>query len=156
MAETQSPDDVHAEKTAPVEHGDINVRGILWFTAILFVALHLVCLAMYGLFQYFNVTEAEAKKSRYPLAAEDRARPLLERQPKEPRLEGFDTPLKLDMPQNSGVPGWPSAGPVQRQREEKELATPEWISDKREAVRLPIDMAMERLARKLGPASGGK
>jgi hypothetical protein len=151
MTETHLPTDAHAEKPAAVEHGDISIRGVLIFMAILFVGLHVVCGLMILLFNYLSATERQAKKSRYPLAVAERAQPLPKRLPKEPRLEGLENPWDLEHPEaegdllTSGTLGWPSAGPEQRTEEEQELNRPAWADRDQKAVRLPIDLVMKRL-----------
>lgn len=81
-------DDVRHEKS------DVEIRGIVWFGVSL-VGLGIVTwLSMTWVYHGLMSSETEAKKSRFPLAAEERKNgPLL---PVEPRLEEVNRTVGKD------------------------------------------------------------
>jgi len=148
---------------------DLNYRGVAIATAGVIVIVILSCFIVGWIFGVFTVEENEAKKTRYPLAAAARERPLSERWPddprfleaekalpegmplpwafpKKPRLEGLDTPIELNDPLESGVKGWPSIAPLQAERETRELDTLAWKDKEKGTVTLPIELVLKRLA----------
>lgn len=127
------------------ETSDVSAWAILLFIGGLAVAIVVMSAAVWLVFEYFTTRQAEVDRSRFPLAVADRKRPLDERLPPAPRLEG----LNPDSVIHSGVYGWPSLGPAQRERDDAELARYGWADLKAGIAQIPIDRAIDLLAGKL-------
>jgi hypothetical protein len=138
---------LHADDHAQLGHEptDVPVRGILIFIGALTIFVILVTGAIWLLFNRLAAEQALLKQSRFPLAVADRNRPLDKRLPPEPRLEGLD-PGSLF---HSGVAGWPSLGPEQRQHDEVALSKYAWVDAKAGVAQIPIERAIDLLAGKL-------
>lgn len=111
---------------------DLNVKAILWSAAYLAAGVLLVCLLMYWLFLGLRRLETRQDPPPPPLAEERQPAPL----PPEPRLQ---------------------ASPDQdmatfRAREDEVLHRPAWIDRQAGTVRLPIELAMDVIARRGVPA----
>jgi hypothetical protein len=105
---------------------DIHLRPILWTAAGLVIVGVLAALAMWGLFLGVRKVEQGQDRPLSPLP-EARQRQL----PPEPRLQADPS---LDMQEFRTV-------------EERLLTRPEWVDRQRGTVRIPIDLAMDVLAR---------
>ena len=127
------------------EHSDVSARAIILFTAGLTVAIVVVSGVLWLFFGGLSVQQAKVDRSRFPLAVADRERPLQERLPPEPRLEGLNPESAI----RSGVAGWPSLGPAQLDRDRVALSTYAWVDAKAGIVQIPIDKAIDLLAGKL-------
>jgi hypothetical protein len=157
MAETHVPAAAPVA-AAQVEERDVNARAVVIFAIALTVVIVAVSLICLGLFAFFKARDKVALKSTYPLAEEQRNQELLDRLPPSPQLEGLTAPedLRRDLPPvMGGGPGWPAQGPLQAAADEKALARP-WVDKKAGLVRLPIDQAMQRLAKKLRAEGKGE
>jgi hypothetical protein len=113
---------------------DLNVKGILWSAVYLAGGVLVVCLLMYWLFLGLRKLENRADPPAPPLAEERREQPL----PPEPRLQASPDQDMLEL----------------RAREDRALHQPAWIDQKAGTVRLPIDLAMDVIARRGLPATG--
>jgi hypothetical protein len=112
---------------APHETGDINVKGI----AIAGVGLLALCifsfLVVTGVFRFFLKQEAEAQDPARPGAAAAGSR-----MPPQPRLQSTQA---VDL---AGV----------RAAEDKILTTYGWVDQPKGIVRIPVDRAIDLLARR--------
>ncbi len=113
---------------------DLNVKGILWSAAYLAGGVLVVCLLMYWLFLGLRKLENRADPPAPPLAEERREQPL----PPEPRLQASPDQDMAEL----------------RAREDRALHQPAWIDQQAGTVRLPIDLAMDVIARRGLPATG--
>ena len=127
------------------EHSDVSARAILLFICGLALFIVVISGLLWLLFQYLAVEQARIKASRFPLAVADRERPLLDRLPPDPRLEGLNPESLI----RSGVAGWPSLAPAQRERDDKALSSYGWVDAKTGIAQIPIDRAIDLLAGKL-------
>jgi hypothetical protein len=127
------------------EYTDVSAWGILLFIGGLAATIVVITGALWLLFDYLANRQAKIDRSRFPLAVADRQRPLEDRLPPAPRLEG----LNPDSAFHSGVYGWPSLGPAQRERDEAELGRYGWADAKAGIAQIPIDRAIAILAGKL-------
>jgi hypothetical protein len=127
------------------EHSDVSARGILLFIGILAVFLIASSGLLWLLFDYLAVQQARIKHSRFPLAVADRERPLVDRLPPDPRLEGLDPESSI----RSGVAGWPSLGPAQLEKDRHALSSYGWLDAKAGIAQIPIERAIDLLAGKL-------
>ena len=137
----------HHEPHARVEHEttDVSATGILLFIGALGVLIVLITGGLWLMFNRLSAEQALLKRSRFPLAVADRGRALEDRLPPQPRLEGLDP----DSLMHSGVAGWPSQGPAQRERDELALSRYGWVDAKAGVAQIPIDRAIDLLAGKL-------
>lgn len=127
------------------EQTDVSAWAILLFIGGLAAAIIVMSAAVWLIFEFLTARQAETDRSRFPLAVADRKRPLEERLPPAPRLEG----LNPDSLIHSGVYGWPSLGPAQRERDDAELTRYGWADAKAGIAQIPIDRAIDLLAGKL-------
>ncbi len=171
MAEITADPHQQALATANVEHSDIGIKGVLIATGILTLVIVLTCWGLWVLFLHYTHQAQTADRSDHTLAATLRRQqeqatlqqlPLNRRLPPEPTLEGLATPLAVGnplplvrglgptedvgQPMMDGSPFWPSLGPAQAAREEKELTKMAWVNEKEGLVRLPIQEVMAKLA----------
>ena len=121
----------HVDDTEQFDR-DIHLRPIVWTAVGLVIVGIVVSLAMWGLF--LGVRKIEQREDR-PLSPLPEARQRL--LPPEPRLQPDPG---LDMREF-------------REVEEQLLTRPAWVDRQRGRVRLPIDLAMDVLARRGLPAS---
>lgn len=130
------------------EHSDVNLRGILATAAALVavaVVIHLVC---WGLFDLFGGREAKAKRSQFPLAAEERGQ-----LPRQPQLEGIKN--------TEGHPTYVRPRALRAEEQERLIRTG-WVDEKEGTVHLPIDQAMRVIVQqgllrsRPQPAPGGQ
>jgi hypothetical protein len=112
------------------EESDVSVRGIVKFGLALSVAIGMVCLLVWGLFELFYARAAKIESAPPPLYRGDRL-------PPEPRLQG--------MPGNQDLPSEEIR--EFRKREEIELNSYGWIippsGDQAGVVHIPIERAKE-------------
>jgi hypothetical protein len=81
--QTETPDVSHIRNVEVThERSDINVRGVLYFVAVLTIATAVVSAGMWLLFRYFNSQQAKAP-GRGPMALTQSK----DRLPPEPRLQ---------------------------------------------------------------------
>ncbi len=137
----------HHETPARLEHEttDVSAPGILLFIGALGALIVLISGGLWLMFNKLSAEQALLKRSRFPLAVADRGRQLEDRLPPQPRLEGLDPDSLI----HSGVAGWPSQGPAQRERNEVALSKYGWVDAKAGVAQIPIDRAIELLAGKL-------
>ncbi len=129
------PPETHRETAARYDP-ELDVRAILWSAAWLAGGVVAVCLLMYWLFLGLRRAENRADPPPPPLAEERTAQPL----PPEPRLQASPDADMLAL----------------RSREDRTLHQPAWIDEKAGTVRLPIDLAMDVIARRgLAPTGAG-
>jgi hypothetical protein len=133
------------------ETSDVSSRGIILFIAVMAIAIVAVTGVLWFFFGYLAVQQAKVDQSRFPLAREDLARPLKDRLPPEPRLEGLSPGSEI----RSGVAGWPSLGPAQLERDREALKSYAWVDAKAGIVQVPIQRAIDLLAGKLPVRKGG-
>jgi hypothetical protein len=112
------------------EESDVSVRGIVKFGLALSVAIVMVCLLVWGLFELFYARAAKTEPTPPPLYRGDRV-------PPEPRLQG--------MPEHQNLP----AEDIKefRKRENAELNSYGWViqpsGGQAGVVRIPIERAKE-------------
>jgi hypothetical protein len=137
----------HHEAHARMEHEptDVSATGILLFIGALGAFIVLLTGGLWLMFNRLSAEQALFKRSRFPLAVADRGRALEDRLPPQPRLEGLDPGSLM----HSGVAGWPSQGPAQRERDELALSRYGWVDAKAGVAQIPIDRAIDLLAGKL-------
>lgn len=116
---------------------EIDLRGIFWTGLALVVTVVVSCILMWGLLKGFNTLD-DRRDLPPPLLPEARQQPL----PPEPRLEtSKEENLRL-----------------LRAEEDNVLGRSEWINRGQGSVRVPIDVAMEVVARRgwsAADAAGG-
>jgi len=113
---------------------DLDVRAILWSAAYLAGGVVFVCLLMWWLFLGLRRLEARADPAPPPLAEERGP----QAPPPGPRLQASPDQDMIDL----------------RAGEDRALHQPAWIDPKQGIVRLPIDLAMDVVARRGLPAAG--
>jgi hypothetical protein len=113
---------------------DLDVRGILWTAAYLAGGVVVICLLMWWLFLGLRRLETRADPAPPPLAEERGPQPP----PPGPRLQASPDQDMIDL----------------RAGEDRTLHQPAWIDPKQGIVRLPIDLAMDVVARRGLPAAG--
>jgi len=130
---------VEREVTHAPEHGsdpagydrDVNLRAVVWTAVYLAGGVIIICAFMWWLFLGLRRLERQEDPAPPPLAEE--ARPPL---PPEPRLQSSpDEDMR-----------------ALRAREDRALHEPAWIDQGQGTVRLPIDLAMDVIARRGLPA----
>jgi hypothetical protein len=137
QGELRNPD-VRREET------DVDTKAIMSFVAALAAGIVVVMLAMWGLFLRFWHEEEEKKKSTYPLAIREREQsPLEDRLPPSPRIEG----LGQTKPEHSVGRINSGTAQVLIQAQEAELNSYGWANAERTVARIPIEEAIERLAK---------
>ncbi len=143
MAETTSLESRH--KGPDHETTDVSPAGIFLFVIGLAVFIVIVTAVLWLYFNRLAREQTRLKESQFPLAVADRERPLDQRLPPAPRLEGLDP----DSLMRSGVAGWPIQGKAQRERARKALDSYGWADEKAGIAEIPIDRAIDLLAGKL-------
>jgi hypothetical protein len=143
------------------ERTDVNTRAVLWFVVALAGGLVVVMLVLGAVFALFMRAESEWKKSRYPLAAEQRGQTSPgDRLPPDPRLEGLSAQGLRQPPGRVIVPDHeashdmgrirPGSTRDRREQQERELTSYGWVKDKTgQVAHIPIDVAIDRVAAKL-------
>lgn len=127
------------------EETDVSAWGILLFIGGLGLAIVVISAAIWLLFEFLAVRQAKIDRSKFPLAAAEHNLPFGDRLPPAPRLEGLDP----NSTTHSGVYGWPSLGPAQREHDQAELDRYGWVDAKAGIAQIPIDRAIDLLAGKL-------
>ncbi|HEV8061579.1 MAG TPA: hypothetical protein VGP68_16990 [Gemmataceae bacterium] len=127
------------------ERSDVSAPGILLFIGGLATFIVVVTGFIWLVFGYLAAQQALIKESRFPLAVADRQRPLQDRLPPDPRLEGLNPESSI----RSGVAGWPSLAPAQRERDDQALSSYGWADAEAGIAQIPIDRALDLLAGKL-------
>jgi hypothetical protein len=147
------------------ERTDVDTKAVLWFVVGLAASLAVVMVALWGMYFLFLRAEVADKKSEYPLAVEQRDRPLPERLPPAPRLEGV-SPQGLEQPAGRIYPPdldaqhdlgriRASSATVLYGQQEQELNSYGWLVGKKDQIaHIPIAGAMKRLADKLPARTG--
>jgi hypothetical protein len=122
--------------TAPTEQYDreLNVRAVLWTGAVLAAGTIVICLLMWGMYRGLAHLARRRDPAPPPLAEERRPQPL----PPAPRLQSSPDEDMATF----------------RAEEDRTLGTPAWIDRQAGIVRLPIDLAMDVLARRGLAATG--
>jgi hypothetical protein len=127
------PHDPHhhdvAEEVNPhvaYEHGDADVFTVSKYTGALVIGILIAASAMYGLLNYFN---GEANKDEAPISQVIRdQRPKL---PPEPRLQATPKQYIKDL----------------RKAEDDQIKSYGWIDQKNGIVRIPIEVAIDEVAK---------
>jgi hypothetical protein len=143
MSESTASHDAHA--THGHEQTDVSAWAILLFIAGLALLVVVASGGIWVLFTNFAVRQAEVDRSRFPLAAAEHKRPFEDRLPPAPRLEGLDPNTST----HSGVYGWPSLGPSEKEKAQAELDRYAWVDAKAGVAQIPIERAIDMLAGKL-------
>jgi hypothetical protein len=166
------------------EPTDVDDRGVYWFIAVLVVCLAVFSVGLWGLVWWFNSDQAKAKKSRYPMRAEERehwrqqndnavTQPFLDqkrdrwRTTPEPRGEDADRSRLTRLPRLEGIDIerpehtigrlYDSTAREQYQREEERLnAPPGWVDREKGVAHIPVEEAMAQLVKmgNKGPLKG--
>jgi hypothetical protein len=148
------------------ERTDVDTRAVLWFVGGLGVSLVVVMLALWAMFTLLFDQEKAAKKSRLPLAVEQREGQSPEqRLPPAPRLEGV-VPSGQDIEvgriltnvartEHSVGRVRPGAAEDLYRPQELRLSTYGWVEPEKVA-HIPIEAAIKRLAGKLPARKDGK
>jgi hypothetical protein len=143
------------------ERTDVNTRAVVWFVVALAGGIVLVMVALWAMFAIFVRSESAQKRSRYPLAVQQRDELSLTGQlPPDPRLEGLSAqglkqpPGRVIVPEHGASHDIgrlrPGSAREQREQQERELNSYGWVNGKADQVaHIPIDVAMERVADKL-------
>ena len=137
----------HHETHGRIEHetSDVSAQASLLFIGTLGIVLVLITAGLWMLFKSMAAEQAKLKESRFPLARAERQLPLAEHLPPAPRLEGLEPGSLI----RSGVAGWPSLGPAQRERDELALSKYGWADAKAGIAEIPVERAIDLLAGKL-------
>jgi hypothetical protein len=143
MIDTTAHHQTHARLSH--EPTDVSAKGILLFIVALGALIVLITGGLWLMYNRLAAEQARLKRSRFPLAVADRGRPLEDRLPPQPRLEGLDPGSLI----HSGVAGWPSLAPAQRERDELALSKYGWVDTSAGVAQIPIERAIELLAGKL-------
>ena len=114
-----NPDTTH-------EHSDINVRAIIWFTAVLAAIVLAIDVAMYGLFQVLHKYEVTNDPYVTPLSAP------LDQVPPGPLLQ---------------VTPWTDLKKF-RSEQDTHMSTYGWVDEKTGVARIPIAKAKELLLKR--------
>jgi hypothetical protein len=120
------------------EHRDVNVAGVLYFLAGLFVFGLVAFLLADGLYRYMDQRFAAEQPPVNPLVTNVPAD--TRNIPKNYPQEAFPNP-KLEEDERGQLNGI-------RLKEEQTLATYGWIDEKAGTVRIPIDRAMDLIAQR--------
>jgi hypothetical protein len=134
----------HADETPDVsfinnpqvrhEESDVSIKPIIWFGVWLSVATGVICLLLFGLFQYFEGRAAKSDAPPPPLAEE---RPEL---PPEPRLQL--APSQAGQPQPN-LREHPLEELKRLKEDEERLLTTYGVDERSGAIRIPIDRAKQ-------------
>jgi len=111
----------HSPNGAGHEQSEVSVRTVIVSLAVLLIGAFLVCLLVVGIFRYFHAENKVAQT----------AKDWKQQIPAEPRVEEHP---------------WEQLITV-RAREDHVLSTYAWIDQKEGVVRIPIDQAIEKLAK---------
>ena len=114
------------------ETQDVSIGPIVKFGVGLAIATALVSVAMWGLFRYFEASQDRRQEPVSPMVAAN-----LKRTPREPRLEPNPLAPRL----------------AARVHEDAVLTSWGWVDRNAGVARIPIDRAMELLARRGLPAA---
>jgi hypothetical protein len=129
MAENVQRDDHDSHPGVGYELSDLKAKNIALFAAALAITIALVLLVSYWLFEFAAVQQAEKQPPPSPLASTREPTP-------EPRLQ-VHAPKELQ---------------EMRAAEDALLKNYGWIDQKAGIVRIPVDRAIELLAKKGLPA----
>jgi hypothetical protein len=110
------------------ERSDVNIRGIVVFAAGLLVTAIVIHLGLYWLLELY--------RAESPREAPVAGAPRVEEQVPEPRLR---ISPRVDLEE-------------MRAAQERQLTTYGWLDKEKQTVRIPIDRAMELLAKRGLPA----
>ena len=110
------------------ERSDVNIRGIVIFAAGLLVTAIVIHLGLYWLLELY--------RAESPREAPVAGAPRVEEQVPEPRLR---ISPRVDLEE-------------MRAAQERQLTTYGWLDKEKQTVRIPIDRAMELLAKRGLPA----
>jgi hypothetical protein len=108
------------------EHGDADVFTVSKYTIALVFGIFIAATAMYGLFNFFNA-ESNKEEAVVPKVIQDQAPKL----PPEPRLQATPKQYIRDL----------------RAAEEAQLNSYGWVDEKAGIVRIPIDQAIDAVAK---------
>lgn len=110
------------------ERSDVNIRGIVIFAAGLLVTAIVIHLGLYWLLELY--------RAESPREAPVAGAPRVEEQVPEPRLR---ISPRVDLEE-------------MRAAQERQLTTYGWLDKEKQTIRIPIDRAMELLAKRGLPA----
>ena len=138
----QHPHGGHGHGAVPADHDeldrDLNVRGIAWTVAGLVALVIAAYLIIWSLLVGFDRLEDRRDPAPLPLPAA--SRPLV---PPEPRLQ--------PSPEHDVIPEQDLR--QVRDEEDEALSTPEWIDESQGTLRIPIEAAIDLLAKRGLPAT---
>jgi hypothetical protein len=118
--------DAEVNPNVAYEHGDADVFTVSKYTIALVFGILIAAAAMYGLFNFFN-GEANKEEAAVPQVIQDQ-RPKL---PPEPRLQPTPKKYIKDL----------------RAAEDAQINSYGWIDQKNGIVRIPIDDAIDAVAK---------
>jgi hypothetical protein len=129
----ERPGEVHTPDSVQYDQ-DLNVRGVVWTALSLAFGTLAILLLMWWLFAGLRHLETAADPPP-PALSEVRERRL----PPEPRLQSDPDDDMLEL----------------RADEKRRLQSPEWIDPKQGTLRIPINLAIDVLARRGLPVVSG-
>jgi hypothetical protein len=121
-----APEEPESNPDVAYEHGDADIFTVSKYTIALVFGIMIAATAMWGLFDYFN-GQANKEERVVPKAVLDE-RPQL---PPEPRLQRFPKQYIKDL----------------RAAEEAQLNSYGWVDQKNGIVRVPIEQAIDAVAK---------
>jgi hypothetical protein len=124
--DSHEPVDPEVNPNVAYEHGDADVLTVTKYTAVLVFGILIAAAAMYGLFSFFN-GEANKEEAAVPQVIRDQ-RP---KAPPEPRLQQFPKQYIKDL----------------RAAEDAQIKSYGWVDQKNGIVRIPIDDAIDAVAK---------
>jgi hypothetical protein len=124
--DSNHPVDPEVNPNVAYEHGDADVFTVSKYTVALVFGILIAAAAMYGLFNFFN-GEANKEEAAVPQVILDQ-RPKL---PPEPRLQQFPKKYIKDL----------------HAAEEAQITSYGWVDQKNGIVRIPIEEAIEAVAK---------
>jgi hypothetical protein len=137
------PAPVESNPNVTHEPRDANVRALFAIGAGLFVVTAIICLAVWGVFDLME-DRAERRRTDFPLAAEQNARPLAQ------RIESVPAPILEGLYQREKPSDRPDVRPSNlRPGQHPELGGYWWVEGQKGRVaQIPIDAAMREVLRR--------
>jgi hypothetical protein len=124
--DSHNPIDPDFNPDVAYEHGDADIFTVSKYTIALVFGIAIAATAMWGLFDYFNSRVNEGQPTVPKFVVEER--PSL---PPEPRLQRFPKQYQKDL----------------RAAEEAQINSYGWVDQKTGTVRIPIDDAIDAVAK---------
>jgi hypothetical protein len=107
------------------ERSDVSIRGIVVFGVVLLLTAAVIHIALYWLLKYYREQAA----------------------PSAPAMSAPDTPAEITPAPRLQISPRSDLAEM-RAAEEKELTTYGWLDEQKQTVRIPIERAMELLAKR--------